>query len=221
MKIGTDGAMLGAWTKVEDMASARVLDLGTGTGLLALMLAQRNHALQIDAVELDEDAVGQARENAASSPFTTQIEVHHSDIQSWEPGYTYDLIVSNPPFYSGRVLSPDLKRTKARHDEFLPLDELVSAVDRLLATGGRFSIVWPFEREEELTSKLAQRGIHSMRRCRVAPRPDKSYHRVLKIFKKGEISGAVEEETMLIEQYGRAVFSASFIALLREYYLDF
>lgn len=221
MKIGTDGALIGAWTEVEDVSEARLLDIGTGTGLLALMLAQRNRSLIIDAVELDEEAVSQARENVSESPFSEQISVHHSSVQAWDPGHRYALIVSNPPFYSGRVPSPDLKRTKARHDHYLPLDELVASVDRLLAPEGRFSVVWPAERASSLVEGFLERGLHLSRRCRVAPTPGKDFHRVLMTFKKGEVIPPVKEETLVIEQYGRAVFSAAFIDLLRDYYLDF
>lgn len=221
MKIGTDGALLGGWTEVESWSHARLLDIGTGTGLLALMLAQRNRTLTIDAVELDADAVSQAEENAQASPFSDQISVFHSEIQKWQPDYRYELIVSNPPFFHKRVHSPDLKRTKARHDDFLPLEDLVTHVDRLLTEKGCFSVVWPANRATELVEHFAQCGMHPVKRCRVAPTPGKDFHRVLITFKKDAQPEKVKEETLVIEQYGRAVFSAAFIALLREYYLDF
>lgn len=221
MKIGTDGALLGGWAEVDQWPEARLLDIGTGTGLLALMLAQRNRSLVIDAVELDADAASQARENALASPFAEQITVHHSAIQKWYPEYQYDLIVSNPPFYHKRVHSPDLKRTKARHDEFLPLEALAAVVERLLAPEGCFSIVWPADREDALTRAFGASDMYPVRRCRVAPTPGKDFHRVLLTLKKGSVAEPLQEETLIIEQYGRAVFSAAFIALLREYYLDF
>ncbi|MGF1565749.1 MAG: tRNA1(Val) (adenine(37)-N6)-methyltransferase [Flavobacteriales bacterium] len=220
MKIGTDGVLIGAWTAVEESGKARVLDLGTGTGLVALMLAQRNRELVIDAIEIDDSAALQAQENVASSPFAGQITVQHSAVQEWKPDFRYDHIVSNPPFFNAKPVSPDARRTKARHDSSLPVSALAEAVGRLLNSGGRFSVVWPKEREAELETELACYGLHLERRCSVFPTGDKPCHRVLCTYVRAEPQ-EVLEETLVIEQWGRAGYSAGFLTLLKEYYLDF
>ncbi len=118
MKVGTDGVLLGAWTPVRD-ADRRVLDVGTGTGLIALMLAQRTTAARITALDVDPDCVGQARENANASPWGHRIGTVCSPVQEFGDG-PFDLIVSNPPFYDNSLPSPDAARTTARHTASLP-----------------------------------------------------------------------------------------------------
>lgn len=221
MKIGTDGVLIGAWTAVENAGAARILDLGTGTGLVALMLAQRNAALAIDAVEIDGDAAQQAQENVDASPFAHQVRVHHTPVQEWQPAYRYDHVVSNPPFFSAKPISPDAKRTTARHDATLPVSDLASAVHRLVKPDGRFSVVWPADREGELALALNALGFVVERRCSVYPTGDKPCHRVLCTFRASSTPMEVTEETLVIEQWGRAGYSAGFLQLLKNYYLDF
>lgn len=220
MKIGTDGVLIGAWTAVENSGIARVLDLGTGTGLVALMLAQRNRQLVIDAIEIDDSAATQAQENVASSPFADQITVHHAAAQEWHPDVHYDHIVSNPPFFNATTVSPDARRANARHDSSLPVNALAEAVARLLNSNGRFSVVWPKEREAELEFELANHGLHLNRRCLVFPTGDKPCHRVLCTYSR-QVSQELPEETLVIEQWGRAGYSAEFLTLLKNFFLDF
>lgn len=221
MKIGTDGVLIGAWTEVETAGSARVLDLGTGTGLVALMLAQRNRVLRIDAIDIDSDAAEQACENVSSSSFSEQINVYHSAVQDWTPYEPYDHVVSNPPFYSAKPVSPDQRRTTARHDASLPLKTLAQEVSRMLRTDGRFSVVWPKDREPELIAELALHQIFPERRCSVFPTGDKPCHRVLITFRKSETVPNAWEESLVIEQWGRGGYSAGFLQLLKDYYIDF
>lgn len=222
MKIGTDGAMLGAWAQIEDQGSAKVLDIGTGTGLLALMLAQRNDAARIDAIEIDSAAASQAEENVAGSDFSHQIRVYNCSLQSWKPQALYDHIVSNPPFYRGRPKSPNAKRSQARHDDSLPVETLVECVVHLLSANGRFSVVWPAEREAELLNLFAGSHLTLQRRCEVYPSPSKPCHRVLLTLGTSPTSAhRFTAESITIEQFGRGGFSPTFLRLLREYYLDF
>lgn len=141
MKVGTDGVLLGAWARVEPQ-DERILDIGTGTGLIALMLAQRS-AARITAVEIDPGSASQARENADASPWGERIEVVCSSVQAFDPGRRFGLIVSNPPFYVDSLTCPDRGRSRARHAETLPFAELRDAVLRLLAPDGRFCLILP------------------------------------------------------------------------------
>lgn len=132
MKVGTDGVLLGAWASVEN--ARRILDIGTGTGLIALMLAQRSDA-SVVGVDIDEAAVEQARENIERSEWKNRIVVEHKDVRdlSGEKYSLFDVIVSNPPYFTEAVYCPDKQRNTARHMDSLPFDELLQAVDRLLA----------------------------------------------------------------------------------------
>ena len=141
MKVGTDGVLLGAWAEVRP-GDRRMLDVGTGTGLIALMLAQRS-AARITAVDVDAECATQAAENFAASPWADRLDAVAVAVQRYDPVERFDLIVSNPPYYVDSLLSPDEGRNTARHAAGLPFGELAAAVVRLLAPGGRFALVLP------------------------------------------------------------------------------
>lgn len=141
MKVGTDGVLLGAWAEVRP-GDRRMLDVGTGTGLIALMLAQRS-AAWITAVDIDVECATQAAENFAASPWADRLDAVSVAVQRYDPVEKFDLIVSNPPYYVDSLLSPDEGRNTARHAAGLPFGELAAAVVRLLAPGGRFALVLP------------------------------------------------------------------------------
>ena len=141
MKVGTDGVLLGAWADVSGVT--RALDVGTGTGLIALMLAQRSESLQLAAIDIDEGAVLQATENVAASPWGERIGVEQADFVSFVPAKPYELIVSNPPYFQDSLKSPNDSRTAARHTDSLGFDQLVAKASELLAADGRFCVVIP------------------------------------------------------------------------------
>ena len=140
MKVGTDGVLLGAWAAVRPQ-DRRMLDIGTGTGLIALMLAQRAPEAHVTGVDIDD--VGQARENAAASPWSGRVAFAQCPVQEFETPEPFDLIVSNPPFFVDSLTCPDRGRTAARHAVHLPFGDLRDAVLRLLAPGGRFAVILP------------------------------------------------------------------------------
>lgn len=140
MKVGTDGVLLGAWASVRP-SDRRILDIGTGTGLIALMMAQRVPGAQVTGVDVDD--VSQARENADASPWGGRVAFVQCPVQEFAPQERFDLVVSNPPFFVGSLTCPDQGRTTARHAVRLPFDELCASVVRLLADGGRFAVVLP------------------------------------------------------------------------------
>lgn len=149
MKVGTDGSLLGAWAHAGQ--SRKILDVGTGTGLIALMLAQRSEAT-IDAIDIDADACLQARENVAASPFAERVNVYHMPLSEYAPLHEgrYDLIVSNPPYFADSLKCPDRKRSMARHTDTLPLRDLLRDCRRLLATNGRIALILPYDQRENV-----------------------------------------------------------------------
>ena len=143
MKIGTDGVLLGAWADVAEAES--ILDVGTGTGLVAIMCAQRNAKAQIHGIDIVEDAATEAQRNMALTAWYDRLTAEHADIRCYNPDVCYDHIVSNPPFFLTSLQSPDAVRAMARHADTLPYVDLVSAAERLLKPGGRLSVVLPTE----------------------------------------------------------------------------
>ena len=148
LKVSTDGIALGAWTEVS--GAQHILDIGAGTGILALIAAQRNATAIIDAVEMDEAAAEQARANVANSPWADRVKVHHSDIHSFTTDIRYDLILCNPPYYSAGLMSNDARVDMAKHRLGLSFAELAGIVPGLLSPTGRFTCIVPLPRVQEL-----------------------------------------------------------------------
>jgi tRNA1Val (adenine37-N6)-methyltransferase len=149
MKIGTDGVLLGAWTPIENNPFS-ILDIGTGTGIIALMLAQRSAAQQIDALDIDEDAYEQATDNFENSPWNDRLFCFHAGVDEFieEPENEYDVIVSNPPFYSEDYKTDNEKRDLARFQFAMPFEDLIEAADLLLSENGIFAVIIPFKEED-------------------------------------------------------------------------
>ena len=143
MKIGTDGVLLGAWADIED--DSRILDVGTGTGLIALMLAQRNASAEIVGVDISREAIEEARDNFLNSPWATRLSATMGDVCSFLSDTMFDHIVSNPPYFVDSLHSPDALRTMARHTSSLKFEDLVASAQRLLRPGGRLSVILPAE----------------------------------------------------------------------------
>ncbi|WP_259218324.1 tRNA(1)(Val) (adenine(37)-N(6))-methyltransferase TrmN [Serratia sp. BIGb0234] len=180
MKVGTDGVLLGAWAPLAQ--AQRVLDIGSGSGLIALMLAQRSaESVLIDAVELDEAAAAQARDNVQESPWPERIRVHAQDIHHYAQHHAgqYDLIVSNPPYFEPAVACRDQARHNARYTETLTHDALLESAERLIAPQGNFCVVLPHDIGEAFESNAQRRGWHTAQRLNVSDRADTPLHRVL------------------------------------------
>lgn len=177
MKVGTDGVLLGAWATTGE----RMLDIGTGTGLIALMLAQRSSHAIVDAVEIDEAAAEQARENVVASPFADRVNVVNVEIQNFIPtnGARYDVIVSNPPYFQNALGSPDKKRHAARHTDSLSYRELLDAAVRLLREDGRFCIIIPFDSRQSVVDEALLHGFSISRECAVRTTQRKAPRRYL------------------------------------------
>ena len=178
MKVGTDGVLLGAWAAVRPQ-DRRMLDIGTGTGLIALMLAQRAPEAHVTGVDIDD--VGQARENAAASPWSGRVAFAQCPVQEFETPEPFDLIVSNPPFFVDSLTCPDRGRTAARHAVHLPFGDLRDAVLRLLAPGGRFAVILPTAEAERFLAVCAGR-LALVRRTDVRTTPRRPAKRALMEF---------------------------------------
>ena len=214
MKVGTDGVLLGAWTDLSH--SRRILDIGTGTGLIALMLAQRCMDARITAIDLDSAAVEQAQENIQASPWKDRIEALQQDICTYHPNGTFDTIVSNPPYFIDSLKCPDGQRNTARHTDTLDADRLIGKVSELLTSDGRFSIILPAEQTEDLIRVAGEKGLHPSRQTWVITRPGLSPKRILMEFRKIPVTLQPDE---LVIELERHVYSEEYIALTQEFYL--
>ena len=179
MKVGTDGVLLGAWPAIDGIS--RVLDIGTGSGVIALMLAQRASKALIHGVEIDGDAKEQADENARRSPWTERIQIHGGAIQDFTigEGEVFDLIVSNPPFFSGGTLSENHSRNAVRHTVKLPSGELLRSVRRLLSTQGKFCVILPYIEGLRFVELASSYNLYCTRMTEVLPKPGKPIARLL------------------------------------------
>lgn len=219
MKVGTDGVLLGAWVALGQ--ARRILDIGCGSGLIALMLAQRSAAeVTIDAVELDSDAAAQAGENVLESPWPQKINVHNQDIHHFALRHThcYDLIVSNPPYFEPSVACRDLARTHARYTETLTHDALLDCAERLLGENGHFCVVLPHGIGEAFEVNAHQRGWHTARRLNISDRAETPQHRMLLALTRHPV---VKEETELAIKQDDGRYTADFRRLITDFYLNY
>lgn len=183
MKVGTDGTLLGAWANVPMADAAKVLDIGTGTGLISLMVAQRYPQAMVTAIDIDEGAVRQATENTMRSPFNNRIEIIHTPLQQ-HAGGPYDAIVCNPPFFTDSLQCPDQQRNIARHTTTLTFTELTTAAYKLLAAKGEFSVVIPFDYKDRFDTEAIITGFFCKRVCAVKTTPRKPVRRYLLSYTK-------------------------------------
>lgn len=182
MKVGTDGTLLGAWASAPDGA-CRILDIGTGTGLIALMMAQRFPEASVIGIDIDSEAVLQASENANSSPFSSRVSFQQMDVNEFESA-PFDAIVSNPPYFMSSLECPDMKRTMARHTSSLSYSELMKAAYRLLNDTGRFSLIIPSEFSKQIVSEAFLNGFNMSRKYDIKTTPKKLPKRCLLEFIK-------------------------------------
>lgn len=217
MKVGTDGVLLGAWVNTTNARSA--LDIGTGTGLIALMLAQRNPLLQINAIDTDTDAVLQATDNINRSPFPERISCRQISLQEYAANFanTYDLIVSNPPFYRNSLKSPDRKRTQARHTDSLTPEELITLSSHMLSPTGRLSLIYPAEYKDELINIGLRNNLVVSRITNIYSTPNTTSAK--RVLIELSILDTPFQETNLIIENQRHTYSDDFAQLVRDFYL--
>jgi tRNA1Val (adenine37-N6)-methyltransferase len=217
MKVTTDACLFGAITATEfiDERHSKLLDIGTGTGLLSLMIAQKNNRAQIDAVEIDEAAVIQAKSNTSSSAFGSCITVHNANIKHFENHLAYDFIFTNPPFFENDLKSPDDNRNNALHDSSLTLHHLVQQIDRLSKPETLFSILLPYHRTNSFIVLANENGWYCTKQFDVKQTEKHGYFRSILLFSR--TNKATETNVIVIKQEGN--YSDSFKLLLEDYYL--
>jgi len=211
--------LLGAWAPVNHNPYA-ILDIGTGTGLVALMLAQRTHAEHIDALEIDANAHEQATENFEASPWNDRLFCFHASLDAFMEDLEdeeYDLIVSNPPFYSDNVSSGDAARDNARQNQSLPFEDLCEAASVLLSDDGIFAVIIPYKEEENFVTLAYQNGMFPIRITRVKGTPETEIKRSLLAFARQE-SASIPLEELVIEN-ARHDYTPEFTALVKDFYL--
>ena len=217
MKIGTDGVLLGAWTPIINNPY-NVLDIGAGTGILSLMLAQRSNAEQIDAIEIDEDAYEQCVENFEASPWGDKLFCFHAGLDEFvdEPEDEYDLIISNPPFYTDDYKSDNTSRDLARFEDALPFEELIEAAALLLSDNGIFSVIIPYKEEERFVSLCKELDLFPLKITRVKGTPISEIKRSLLAFCRMEQTPLIDE---LVIEISRHNYTPEYIELTKEFYL--
>ncbi len=215
LKVCTDACLFGAWVAahVKDDAPSSILDIGTGTGLLSLLLAQKIPAAQIDAVEIDAAAATQAASNALAAGWN--IKVHNSAIKNFS-GARYQHIISNPPFFSNDLKSDDALRNAAMHSTTLTLASLFTCVVNLLDKDGSFSVLIPYARATELEKLAAQFGLTIFKKALVHQTPTHEPFRAMYILSSAVTSPAAVEQIIIKEN---EQYSAGFTAYLKDYYL--
>lgn len=217
MKVGIDGVLLGAWANVDNCNT--ILDIGTGTGLIALMLAQRTQA-RITAIEIEKNAAKEATENVAQSPWKDRVEVQHVSLQKFVADTTshFDLIVSNPPFFQNSLKAKNESRSLARHSDSLPYKVLLNAVAHLLTEEGRCAFIFPESSLNEITNLARINKLHITRITRVSPNKQKPTNRILIEMGKKEVSTT---SNFLSIYNPDGSWNATFKQLTRKYYLNF
>ena len=216
MKVGVDSVILGAWVNINDART--ILDIGTGTGILALMMAQRSDAM-ITAIEIDDIACKEARINVQDSPWRASIIVIHSSFQDFVKKCTteFDCIVSNPPYFENSSQPEDKRRKNARHNDELPFDYLLSGSRELLSEKGNLSVILPVNMAKSFIRLANEMGLFLNRTQWVRHRPGKPFHRQLMEFSKNEVT--TDESVLVIEEQNE--FTEDYKNLTREFYLAF
>lgn len=213
MKVGTDGTLLGAWAK----GGQTILDIGTGTGLIALMMAQRYADAQIKAIDISKECCLQAQRNIDTSPFGDRISVEHTSIESYAEtaDMRFDSIVSNPPFFVNALVSPSESRRLARHSDSMPYDKLFAAVDRLLTSEGTFSAIIPSESFIAFASEASLKGLIISRRCDISTVSHKTVSRHLIEFRRHQAAISIESHYLCNKDGSRSEW---YEALTKDFY---
>ena len=217
MKVGTDSVLLGAWTSLDNNPFS-ILDIGSGTGILALMLAQRSSAELIDAIEIDDDAYEECVENFENAPWNNRLFCYHASLEEFTKDIEekYNLIISNPPFYSEDYKSQNKQRDMARFADALPFSHLIESVSKLLAIDGVFSVIIPFKEQQDFIELASKFNLFPIRILHVKGNPDSEIKRSLLEFSFQKNSVTIK--TLIIETL-RHQYTLDYINLTKDFYL--
>lgn len=223
MKVTTDACLFGAWVAEEinneKLIINNCMDIGTGTGLLSLLLAQKNDTVLIDAIEIDKDAADQAKENTASSAWKERINIINADVKGFSFKDKYDLIISNPPFYENEIKSETNSKNVAHHSENLTLEQLLLIIKNHLASKGSFFLLLPYKRNEEVKSLFKDHPLNITKILLVRQSVKHDYFRIMI---KGSLNEQENKETEFDEISiwdDKQQYSSEFVGLLKDYYL--
>jgi tRNA1Val (adenine37-N6)-methyltransferase len=218
MKVSTDACIQGAWTPIGSDVK-HVLDIGTGTGLLSLMLAQRNPDIHVDAIELDEDAALQAKQNVDASPWKDRINIIRADVRDYVFDKKYDFIICNPPFFQNSLLGPDAARNNVRHNTSLSFSALVNVLCDNLNTNGYISILLPIVEAQVFQALMQDENMLVFNELLISPKHGFTANRSVKLFSKNNDKGFVNS-TELIIYAATNVYTTAFAGLLSPFYLN-
>ena len=214
MKVGTDGTLLGAWTKAEN--PHQILDIGTGTGLIAIMMAQRFENAQVKAIELDIDASKQAAENFQNSPWSNRLFLEHISLQEFHHKPSFDLIVSNPPYFENNLKGSNKQRTLARHTDKLSFESLIACSAKLLRESGSLAIILPSESKSNVEKIAKNHQLHLNRLCWVKGTEKTAIKRAVLQFSFQEYD---LEENMIVVEKERHVYTDEYTQLCKNFYM--
>ena len=223
LKVCTDACIFGAWAaraiQNSKLEIQNCLDIGTGTGLLALMLAQKNENILIEAVEIDRSSAEQAAENFEASPWAGRLNVQHISIQQFvnSPTHKFDFIISNPPFFENDLKSDLAHKNISKHDESLKLDELLDCINELLTEKGKFAILLPYHRTGYFISLCEEKELYIEEKLFIKQTPQHDHFRTI-ILGSREASSHAKESSLTIRKE-EGIYSDEFVELLKDYYL--
>jgi tRNA1Val (adenine37-N6)-methyltransferase len=216
-KVGTDGVLLGALADIKGVK--RILDIGTGTGLISVMLAQRCDA-EIVAIEPDFESYNQAKENVTKCKWNSRISVLHTDLQGFFPADgKFDLIVSNPPFFKDSIRNPDSRKAAARHDDSLSSEEILAGFSRLLENDGRCQLILPYVEGSLFIAGAQQYGFFCNDIIKIRPLPTSEIRRLILTFSRQKMKAS--ERFLTIEHGKRHEFTEEYMNITRDFYLKF
>jgi tRNA1Val (adenine37-N6)-methyltransferase len=215
-KVGTDGVILGAEASVSGVR--KILDVGAGTGLISIMLAQRSDA-EIDSIEPDEESYNELVENVRQCKWSSGIRCLNTDLQNHSPGYRYDLIVSNPPYFRDSLINPDTRKSRSRHTYSLPPEVLLRGVGRLLEDDGRFEVIMPYAEGNVFIAEAVEFNLFCYKIMKIKPLPSSEIRRMVLGFSRKKQKPV--EKFLTIEHGKRHDFTEEYRNLTKDFYLKF
>lgn len=216
MKVGTDGVLIGAWGAVGE---TRLLDIGCGSGLLAIMATQRTEKLRIDAIDIEESAIRQSLINVNECPWSDRIAIHHTSLQDFNPDYSYDFILSNPPYFINSLKEGNDARAIARHSNTLSYSDLAENVARLLSEEGIFSVIFPYLEANIFIVEAAKHLLYCIKRIDIKGTPTRATKRVMLQFSR--LRKEIINDELIIEDGGRHGYTQKYRDLTKEFYMKF